>query len=54
MTASEQFCFIAIFGESTQSGIYGIGTYVLEGCGDHFDTPFDSAAHASTDFTMLW
>lgn len=54
MTASEQFRFIAVFGESAQRGIDGIGTHVFKGCGDHFAAPVDSAAQARTDFTMLW
>jgi hypothetical protein len=53
MSASKKLGFVAVFGECGESGIDGVGTDVVERCGDHFDAPCDSAAHARTDFTML-
>jgi hypothetical protein len=53
MSTSKELGFVAMFGECGESGIDGVGTEVVKRCGDHFDAPFDSAAHARTDFTML-
>ncbi len=53
MSASKELGFVAVLGECGESGIDRVGTDVVERCGNHFDAPCDSAAHARTDFTML-
>ena len=54
MAAGQELGFVAMLGQRGDRGVDGVSAEVLERCGNHFEAPFDSAAQASTDFTMLW